>query len=540
MESNLVRHEACPCGTSSDALAVYDDGHQFCFRCDKWFSNGVESETLYSFDNRTETPMNNNMMNDFRIQPLSKRRISEEVCRKYGYGVGGYMVGSQITTVQVAPYHDSDGKLVAQKIRFPSKDFTVLGDLKSGTLFGQKLFAGGKRLVITEGEIDCLSVAEAMKDWPCVSVKSGAAGAVRSIKENIEYVESFDRVVFMFDEDEAGQKAAKACADLLSPGKAAIAKLPRKDPSEMLVAGEIKGIVDAIFKAQPSSPDGIINGKDLWDEVSKPIEMGTLYPFEKLNEKTYGLRQGELVTITAGSGIGKSAFVSEISHHLAITEDTNIGYIALEENCGRSARRFMSINLNKPIHLPKVEVSKEELRKSFDETVGTGRIWLYDHWGSLDSDNLLSKMRYLVKACDCKWIILDHLSIVISGLDLDGDERRMLDKCMTMLRSFAEETGAGLLIVSHLRRPVAGKSHEEGLMPSLTDLRSSHSIAQLSDMVLALGRNSQSDDAKERNTTHVRILKNRFSGETGPTCSLLYDPNTGRLNELDETFGGEF
>ena len=116
----------------------------------------------------------------------------------------------------------------------------------------------------------------------------------------------------------------------------------------------------------------------------------------------------------------------------------------------------------------------------------------------------------------------------------------MLDKCMTMLRSFAEETGAGLLIVSHLRRPVAGKSHEEGLMPSLTDLRSSHSIAQLSDMVLALGRNSQSDDAKERNTTHVRILKNRFSGETGPTCSLLYDPNTGRLNELDETFGGEF
>lgn len=77
-------------------------------------------------------------------------------------------------------------------------------------------------------------------------------------------------------------------------------------------------------------------------------------------------------------------------------------------------------------------------------------------------------------------------------------------------------------------------------MPSLTDLRSSHSIAQLSDMVLALGRNSQSDDPEERNTTLVRILKNRFSGETGAGCALRYDTQTGRLNEVDHTFDEEF
>ena len=522
-DSEFIEHQACPCGISSDALAVYSDGHSYCFSCNKTFSQSRQERPL---------SMNSNFISG-QSEALNKRKISEATCRKYKYQVAKY----QGKTVHVAPYYDRDGKLVAQKIRFPNKNFMVIGDIKNAMLFGQNLFKeGGKRIVVTEGEIDCLSVYEAMPNWAMVSVKTGAAGAVKSIKEKIEYLESFEDVVFMFDEDEVGKKAAKQCADLLSPSKARIASLPRKDPNEMLVHGEIKNLTSAIFQAKSSRPDGIINGLDTWAEVSKPIEMGIQYPFAELNHKTYGLRQGELITICAGSGVGKSAFVSELAYHLAFHQEDNVGYIALEENIGRTARRFMGININKPIHLPNQDVSEDELRVAFKNTMGTERLWLYDHWGSLDSDNLLSKMRYLVKACDCKWLILDHLSIVISGMELEGDERRMLDKCMTMLRSFAEETNCGLIIVSHLRRPMGGKSHEEGLMPSLSDLRSSHSIAQLSDMVLALGRNSQSDDDEIRNTTEVRILKNRFSGETGAGCALRYSTTTGRLEETDYSF----
>lgn len=519
-DSEFVEHKPCPCGVSSDALAVYTDGHSYCFRCSTTF-NGKEKVTVPS-----------QLIDDINIVALDKRKISEETCRKFGYGTGNYFG----KFVQVAPYY-KDNKLVAQKIRDASKKFSSVGNLREAELFGQHLWkAGGKRIIVTEGEIDCLSVAEAFKGWPVVSVKNGAAGAVKCIKQQIEYLETFDQVIFMFDEDEVGKKSAKQCAEVISPSKAYIASLPRKDANEMLVAGEVQELVKCIFNASESRPDGIVNGYDTWEEVNKPIEMGTLYPFNDLNKKTYGLRRGELVTITAGSGVGKSAFVSELAYHLAFHHDDNVGYIALEENIGRTARRFMGINLNKPIHLPNQEVSEDELRNAFQNTMGKQKIWLYDHWGSLDSDNLLSKMRYLVKACDCKWLILDHLSIVISGMELDGDERRMLDKCMTMLRSFAEETQCGLLIVSHLRRPMGGKSHEEGLMPSLSDLRSSHSIAQLSDMVLALGRNSQSDNDDERNTTEVRILKNRFSGETGQGCALRYSTHTGRLEEADYSF----
>ena len=524
-DSTLTGHTACPCGTSSDALAVYDDGHSFCFSCNKYFGDGQK-----------EKPMPTELINGLSTVALSKRSISETTCRKFGYGRGEY----KGQTVQVAPYYDESGKLVAQKVRFANKDMVTLGDMKKATLFGQKLFrSGNKRVVVTEGEIDALSVFEAMPNWPVVSIKSGAAGAKRSFKENIEYLETFDKVVIMFDEDEAGQKAARECADLLSPGKAAIAKLSRKDANEMLVHNEAKQIAHSVFEAKVSRPDGIINGGDTWEEVCKPIEMGVQYPWSDLNDKTYGLRSGELVTICAGSGIGKSAFTAETAYHLAINGGDNVGYVALEENTGRSARRFMGINLNKPIHLPDQEVEATALRRAFDDTMGTKRIWLYDHWGSVDSDNLLSKLRYLAKGCDCKWIVLDHLSIVVSGMEDMGDERRTLDKCMTNLRSFAEETKVGLLIVSHLRRPPGGKSHEEGLMPSLTDLRSSHSIAQLSDMVLALSRNSQADDPTERNLTQVRILKNRFSGETGAGCVLGYDTTTGRLTESDHIFDEE-
>lgn len=98
---------------------------------------------------------------------------------------------------------------------------------------------------------------------------------------------------------------------------------------------------------------------------------------------------------------------------------------------------------------------------------------------------------------------------------------------MTLLRTLVQETGIGLILVSHLKRP-EGRGHEEGAQTSLSQLRGSAAIAQLSDMVIGLERNQQGDDP---NLTTVRVLKNRFSGETGEACFLRYDKGTGRISE---------
>jgi twinkle protein len=218
--------------------------------------------------------------------------------------------------------------------------------------------------------------------------------------------------------------------------------------------------------------------------------------------------------------------------------------IMLEESTKRTALGLMGLYLNKPLHLDRNGISEEDLRSSFDATVGSGRVFLYDHWGSSDIDNLLSRVRFLARGCGCQWIILDHLSIVVSGLG-DGDERRLIDNAMTSLRTLVEETGVGMFLVSHLKRP-EGKGHEQGAQTALSQLRGSHSIAQLSDMVIGLERDQQGDNS---NVTTVRVLKNRFSGETGVAGYVHYDRETGRLSETDdpgqfkdetETFDKEF
>jgi len=458
------------------------------------------------------------------IKALNKRGITQETCSKFQYAVGD--VAGQ--PVQIAPYYDKDKNVIGQKIRWPNKDFKVFGSLKGAGLFGQHLWGqDGKKVVICEGEIDTLTVSQLQNNkWPVVGLQNGAQAAKKSIKEQLDWLETFEEVILMFDMDEPGQKAAVECAELLSPGKAKIAHLPLKDPNECLQAGKGDAVISAIWNAKVYRPDGILAGSELWEEVSTEETTASIpYPWQGLNEKTYGIRQGELVTITAGSGVGKSAVVRELAHHL-IQQGEKVGMIMLEESVKRTALGLMGIEINKPLHLTREGVSEDELRTAFDAVMGTGRVYLYDHFGSTEVEHLLGRVRYLARSLDCRWVILDHLSIVVSGLEGD-DERRLIDRAMTLLRTLVQETGIGLILVSHLKRP-EGRGHEEGAQTSLSQLRGSAAIAQLSDMVIGLERNQQGDDP---NLTTVRVLKNRFSGETGEACFLRYDKGTGRISE---------
>lgn len=530
-ESTFLRHIPCENCGSSDGNSLYSDGHEFCFAC----NTHKKADGTCVADKGVTKKASGLISGSY--QDLIKRGIREDTCRKFGYQVGEY----QGRTVQIAPYYDASGTLIAQKIRTPSKDFSVLGNISSAQLFGANLWNSGKKIVVTEGEIDALSVSQVQGNkWPVVSVPNGAQGAKKAIQKNLEYLNQFEEVIFMFDQDEPGKKAAAECVELFEPGKAKIASLPLKDANECLQQGKGDAIVHAIWNAKTFRPDGIISGDELWSEIATEETVQSVpYPWQALNDKTVGARRGELVTLTAGSGIGKSAVVREVAHHLLAQGET-VGMIMLEENPKRTALGLMGIQLNKPLHLSREGVSEADLKDAFDKTVGSGRLYLYNHFGSSDIDNLVSRVRFLARGCGCNWIVLDHLSIVVSGLG-DGDERRLIDNAMTYLRTLVEETGVGMFLVSHLRRPEGDRGHEQGAKTSLSQLRGSHSIAQLSDMVIGLERDQQ---GKNPNVTTLRVLKNRFSGETGEAGYLLYDKETGRLSETTMDFadesGGEF
>ena len=300
----------------------------------------------------------------------------------------------------------------------------------------------------------------------------------------------------------------------------------------MLQANEVKAFVTAFWEARSFKPGGIINGTELWDSLNAPVLKGIDYPWPKLTEMLLGQRDGELVTWTSGSGMGKSTAVSEIAY-ARLMQGHKVGYVALEENVRRTAQRMVGLKLDKPIHLPGNEVSPDQLKAAFDATLGTGRFFTFDHFGSIHSDSILDKIRYLAKGCGCKKIILDHLSIIVSGMEDNEDERKTIDQLMTRLRSLVEETGVSLDLVSHLRRPSGDKGHEQGAEVSLSHLRGSHSIVQLSDAVVAMERNQQSDEDGERDVAMFRVLKNRFVGITGPAGYAKYDRVTGRMLPFD-------
>lgn len=463
------------------------------------------------------------------IKALTKRGITEETCAKFGYRVAKDAAG---VPCQVAPYYSADGQITAQKVRYANKEFTCTGDMKKAMLFGQQLWRdSGKMVIITEGEIDALTISQLQGNkWPVVSLRNGAAGAHKCIQNSIEWLQQFESVVLAFDMDDAGKKAIEKCIPILPPGKVKVWHIPLKDANEMLLAGREKEVIDAIWGAKVYRPDGIVAASDTWDDFIKVETHECVpYPWAGLNQMYDGLRLREIVTLCAGSGIGKSALCREIAAHL-ITLDQTVGYIALEESVKKSVQGLASIFANKPIHRRDVRaaMAQEELRAAWERL--KDRVYFYDHWGSTDSENLLNKIRYLAHGCGSRWIVLDHLSIVVSG-QAEGEERRLIDNTMTALRGLVEELNIGMILVSHLKRP-EGKGHEEGAQTSLAQLRGSAAIGQLSDAVIGCERNQQ--DKLYSHITTVRGLKNRYAGETGIATYLSYNKETGRLIELSD------
>ena len=521
-DGTYLYHTNCKCG-SSDGRAVYSSGTSYCFVC----------ATFFPADGETAEVAKKKMTGliSGEILPLSKRRLSQETTRKFGYQCGTH----EGNNVQIANYY-ADGELAAQHIRLPNKDFKWLGDVSNIGLFGQQLWRDkGKRIVITEGEIDCMTISQVFNNkWQTVSVPNGAQSAKKYVAKQIEWLEKYEDIVIAFDDDEPGRKAAKECATLFTPGKARIAVYPTgcKDASDMMQRGLESAITVMVFEAKVYRPDGIITGtdlrqklKDFWTGGGTYTSYDTLYP--KLNEMCAGLRKGELTMFTAGTGIGKSTIVAEIAHDFMKRHQLKIGYVALEENTLRTALRMMSIELNKQLHLTMEGVTEEEYERAFVSTVGCGRFYLYDHFGSLESDNLIAKLKYLATGCGCDFIVLDHISIAVSGIE-DGDERRIIDNLMTKLRSLVEQTGVGMLCVCHLKNPVGGgATYEEGKQISLNDLRGSGGIKQMSDTVVGMERDQQ--DEETCNISTLRILKCRFTGNTGAADTLEYSKKTGRL-----------
>ena len=532
-------HQPCPLCDSSDAVGINKDRSAKCFSCDEFIKNYDNACEGKDMETATVKPIKQ-QVNDIAgmFAALSDRKIKLETAKKYGVKVQHDLQGRVVK--HFYPFYNGH-ELAATKCRnVKDKGFFLQGTYNDTGLFGQQLFKSGKYVTITEGECDAMAAYELLgSKWAVVSIKRGAAGAVRDIKESLEFFDDFENVIISFDNDKAGKEAAIKVARLFKPSKARIMTLPTgcKDPNDMLRQNKHKEFTEAWWSAKTYTPSGVINVSEQRDKFHNREKKDSVpYPYEGLNKKLYGMRQGELVTLTGGTGLGKSSVTREIEHWLIKETKDNVGIIALEEDWRRTIDGVLSIEANARLYIDQIRerYSKEELDTFFDilyDGENKNRVWVHAHFGANDLDEIFSKIRFMIIGCGCKWVVVDHLHMLVSA-STEGDERRTIDSIMTRLRSIVEETGVGLILVSHLRRVDGNKGHENGIEVNLSHLRGSQSIAQLSDCVLALERNQQSDDYQESQTTKVRVLKSRYTGDVGLASHLLYDNETGRLQEI--------
>ena len=519
--SKFLRHESCPeCGTS-DGLAVYED-NDYCFVCSYSVSkkdNNITEIPVKHAIGRFVTPLA-----EQEQLGISERKILANSVNKYRVTVNQ---DAESAVGHVYPYFDPDGSHVANKVRRKGeKAFFWEGDVGSSTLFGQQLFPpGGRAITIVEGECDAMAGYQLTgSKYPCVSVKS-ASEAKRNCADSFEYLNSFEKIVVVMDSDEPGQKAAQQIAQLFAPGKVHLVKLElAKDPNEYLMKGLAKEYTNEWFRAPAYMPDGLKLGTDvsLLDEIINYQEPECIpFPWEGLNKKMYGIRLSELTLFTADTGIGKTTFMKEIEYALLQNEDLKergygVGFLHLEEPKRETLLGMLSIHHNKPYHLPDTPKSPEDLAKAYKEVLDNKRVVVYDHFGSNEIDTILSKIRHMV-ALGCRYIVLDHLSIIVS--DQSGDERKQLDEISTKLKSLTMNLEIAVVAVIHINR--------QG------QVRGSAGPEQVSNNVIRLTRDKKELDEWRRNVTQMDVEKCRLSGRSGPACWVYYDGDTGRLKELD-------
>ena len=401
------------------------------------------------------------------------------------------------------------------------------GDKKATGLYGAHLWRdGGRQVVVTEGEIDAMSVSQLFK-WPVVSIPDGAQGAARAFRNNIDFFSRFEKVILLFDQDEHGRKAAEECAVLLKPGQAHIGALPLKDANEMLVAARGEELVNAIWDARPFRPDGIVTGSSLVQKALRPIEQGLPWFDDDLTAATFGRREGEVIAVGAGTGVGKTDFLTEsIAYDLFVLRQP-VGVIFLEQQPEDTLRRIVGKWKGKRFHVPDGSWTQQELEDAFAEAKPyLDNLNLYDHFGATDWTTIESRLRYLSVGAGCKLLYLDHLTALAAHED---DERKALEAIMASLAMFAQEQRVCLTLVSHLTTP-EGKPHEEGGRVMIRQFKGSRAIGYWSHFMFGLERNQQADDEADRSITTLRCLKDRNTGNaTGRTFRFAYDASTGRL-----------
>jgi twinkle protein len=543
-----IGHFACPScqdagkdkkGNNMSVYELEDGEHDgYCWSCESYYNSqdiddlGLVTSTPKPVEKKVNQSITMTDIQSTGPKALKLRHIGLDTVKKYG-----------VRSIDDKTFYPrfTEGNLTGYKQRNINKTFGEVGDMSTSEFWGQQLFNGGRLLIITEGEEDAMSAYQMTANespkktgYAAVSVPNGAKSLKKTVLANYEWLVKFEKIIFAMDQEPDVLKSVKEVCGLLPPKQAFIASFDEKDANDMLKAGKSYDFYKSVWNANEYTPEGIILSSSTWDawknrdnydSVPLPNEWG-------LNEITKGIRLGGLYTIGAGTGVGKTTMLKILQLHLWNHTDHGVGIIALEEPLCDSVGALMGLHMKKVLNVDASNVSEADQKKAWKELFSEDRFVFEQGFGALTEDELYDKIRYMVRVKGCKYIFIDHLTILTDMFgDGKGSKIEQTARLVAGIKNLTQELDCAIIQVSHVRkRDDKSMSYEEGAIPGLDSLYGAAAIKQYSDAVITISR----DQREEPSITTYHVIKNRLSGRLGAGYPLTYNYNTGWLEVKEE------
>jgi len=579
--AELSHHEGCPkCiakgkDRGKDNLAVYVDESAHCFSCSytipskEWLkANGDKSRSKSYLNEEEEEELDvDAMAEDFN---LSNWKTIRKKCTHNPEGWRGLTKETCQFFDVMHEYNTSSGDLVKQYypctkaysisgVRWRFKELNDKGKKDYGSrgttgaasdLHGQWKFknSNSKVVVITAGEIDQMSGHQMFeltrkKDYevtPIVTPTSGEGSSAKQLQGQYEWLDTFEKIILCYDNDEAGQAAIVKAVKVLPRGKVYVMKLTLNDTNDYLMAGREKEWINAFWKAHKYVPEGITSSKDLEEKMIEYVSVPrlSLPPFMHRMQKMLagGFPFGYIINILAASGVGKSTFVDAMIIHWIMNNPKLVGIVSLEASEGEYGVNLSSSYCGFKVNL--LETVKEKLdylaipenvekRKNlWSDEKGDPRFFLVD----ADVENMKDKIEYLVVSLGCKIIVLDPIQDILDELD-DKEQARW----MKWEKDMVKREGIIIININHARKNGGGaKANSRGAVLTEEDMHGHSSIFKSGGVNIILGRDKEAETELEKNTTVARITKARGVGNTGLAGEYFYHNPTHSLDDLHD------
>ena len=477
-------------------------------------------------------------------QPLTSRRVSLAAVKWFDVRVGLSMLNGEDVVEHYYPRTRSR-EIVAYNVRnLDPKAFYYKGSPAGGVEpFGYAQLShknvGHKKLIITEDELSAMSVFDIVQSklaekWKHLrqAVISWSSG-VDSAPRDIHYLQKqgdlgrFEEIIYVYDNDDAGRKSVDQVRALIPDCK--FVCMPLKDVNDMLMAGrEQEAWASILFEGKPKSPDCAVSVKEIRHEASKPPEWGKSYPWEGLTRLTYGQRDGEIIAIGGGTGIGKTLLAHQIAAWNITEHKENVGVFLLEENVNNSLKNIAGKMARKAFHRPDLEFDEVAFNDACD--ILEGKLFLWRNKGANDWDNIKECIRYWAVVEGVKSVFIDNVTALTNHLS-PTEVNTEIARIATDIAGMADELNIRVFVFSHLN-PTGGKlSHEEGAEVREHQFTGSRALQRWSQLVMGFERNKNAS-GEDKHDSRIRVLKDRNFGQTGVVLTK-YEVETGCLEERE-------